>query len=215
MRSDSLLVTSLLSDWLILTLRLLPQCLGPCFKSETPRSGHRDSLQYTNDGFTTEGDASRGGARRLNNVAPRRSTFPTPRGRVIPLERRSRHCSSCGVYDNHVPAGSPSARASRRGRGDGDDRSVLNKQRRREGQKSVWFKESEDSSDIEVEIIPDSIGRVEEETPEQLEGEEAEGVVRDPAAPLREQGDQDADPGEDHGEPESSETERGGDQQEG
>ncbi|XP_074521745.1 cadherin-related family member 5 [Halichoeres trimaculatus] len=197
------------------------ECLGPCFKSETPRSGHRDSLQYTNDGFTTEGDASRGGARRLNNVIPRRSTFPTPRGRVIPLERRSRHCSSCGVYDNHVPAGSPSARASRRGRGDGDDhanRSVLNKQRRREGQKTVWFKESEDSSDIEVEIIPDSIGRVEEETEEQLEGEvEMEGVVRDPAAPVREPGDQDTEPGEEQeqGDPETSETERGGKQQEG
>lgn len=51
----------------------------------------------------------------------------------------------------------------------------------------VWFKESEDSSDIEVEIIPDTVGRVEEETEEELEGEmEMEGVIRDPAAPLRE-----------------------------
>lgn len=51
----------------------------------------------------------------------------------------------------------------------------------------MWFKESEDSSDIEVEIIPDTVGRVEEETEEELEGEvEMEGVVRDPAAPMRE-----------------------------
>lgn len=54
----------------------------------------------------------------------------------------------------------------------------------------MWFKESEDSSDIEVEIIPDTVGRVEEETEEELEGEvEMESVVRDPAAPLREADD--------------------------
>ncbi|XP_041796296.1 cadherin-related family member 5 [Chelmon rostratus] len=168
----------------------LCECLGPCLKSEQPRSGHRDSLQYTNDGFQNEADLSRGGARRWNNALPRRSTFPQARGRVIPLERRSRHCSSCGVYTNHVPKGSPSVRPSRRGRGDGDEygmRSILTRQRRKEGQKTVWFKESEDSSDIEVEIIPDTVGRVEEETEEELEGEvEMEGVVRDPAAPLRE-----------------------------
>ena len=88
-----------------------------------------------------------------------------------------------------MPKGSPSVRPGRRGRGDGDEygkRSLLNKQRRKEGQKTVWFKESEDSSDIEVEIIPDTVGRVEEETEEELEGEvEMEGVVRDPAAPPR------------------------------
>ncbi|XP_056230992.1 cadherin-related family member 5 [Seriola aureovittata] len=164
------------------------ECLGPCLKSDQPRTGHRDSLQYTNDGFQNEGDHSRGGSRRWNNALPRRSTFPQARSRVIPLERRSRHCSSCGVYTNHVPKGSPSARTARRSRGDGDEysmRSILTKQRRREGQKTVWFKESEDSSDIEVEIIPDTVGRVEEETEEELEVE-MEGVVRDPAAPLRE-----------------------------
>lgn len=48
----------------------------------------------------------------------------------------------------------------------------------------MWFKESKDSSDIEVEIIPDTVGRVEEETEEELEVE-MEAVVRDPAAPLR------------------------------
>lgn len=49
----------------------------------------------------------------------------------------------------------------------------------------MWFKESEDSSDIEVEIIPDTVGRVDEETEEELEVE-MDDVVRDPAAPQRE-----------------------------
>ncbi|KAI3376852.1 hypothetical protein L3Q82_000109 [Scortum barcoo] len=152
-----------------------------------------------------------------------RSAFPQARGRVrrgagVPLERRSRHCSSCGVYTNHVPKGSPSVRPSRRGRGDGDEysmRSILSKQRRKEGQKMVWFKESEDSSDIEVEIIPDTVGRVEEETEEELEVE-MEGVVRDPAAPLRESDGENAEPGEeqDRGN-DSSEKEKGGQEQEG
>lgn len=195
------------------------QCLGPCLKSDQHRSGHRDSLQYTNDGFQNEGDPSRGGARRWNNAVPRRSTFPQARGRVIPMERRSRHCSSCGVYTNHVPKGSPSVRPSRRGRGDGDEygkRSILARQRRKEGQKTVWFKESEDSSDIEVEIIPDTVGRVEEETEEELEGEvEMEGVVRDPAAPLREES-QSTEPSEDQDAGNtSSEKEKRGQEQEG
>ncbi|XP_067351462.1 cadherin-related family member 5 isoform X2 [Channa argus] len=168
----------------------LCECLGHCLKSGQSGDGHRDSLQYTNDGFQNEGDQNRGGFRRWNNVIPRRSTFPQARGRVIPLERRSRHCSSCGIYTNHIAKGSPSVRHTIRGRGDGDVynmRSILTKKRRKEGQKTVWFKESEDSSDIEVEIIPDTVGRVEEETEEELEGEmEMEGVVRDPAAPIRE-----------------------------
>ncbi|XP_032417645.1 cadherin-related family member 5 isoform X2 [Xiphophorus hellerii] len=164
------------------SLEKICECLGPCLRSDRPRSGHRDSLQFTNDGFQNEADPSRG--KRWNNVLPRRSTFPQPRSRILPLERRSRHCSTCGVYANHVTKGSPSVRRSR---SDGDEygmRSILSKQRRKEGQKTVWFKESEDSSDIEVEIIPDSVGRVEEETEEELEVE-MEGVVRDPAAPLR------------------------------
>ncbi|XP_033481716.1 cadherin-related family member 5 [Epinephelus lanceolatus] len=196
------------------------ECLGPCLKSDQPRSGHRDSLQYTNDGFQNEGDLSRGGGRRWNNAVPRRSTFPQARGRVIPLERRSRHCSSCGVYTNHVTKGSPSARPSRRGRADGDEysmRSILAKQRRKEGQKTVWFKESEDSSDIEVEIIPDTVGRVEEETEEELD---MEGVVRDPAAPQRESDDGQESPStesteEQDGEDSSSEKEKEGQEQEG
>lgn len=174
------------------------KCLGPCFATSTPRSGHRDSLQYTNDGFQNEADAARG--RRWNDALPRRSSAPSGRGRVIPLERRSRHCSSCGVYANHVPKGSPAVRSARGRQGDSDDdysaRSILSKQRRKEGQKTVWFKESEDSSDIEVEIIPDSVGRVEEEPEEEPEGE-MDDVVRDPAAPLREENqnpdDQDQD----------------------
>ncbi|XP_029354385.1 cadherin-related family member 5 [Echeneis naucrates] len=198
------------------------ECLGPCLKSDQPRTGHRDSLQYTNDGFQNEGDHSRGGARRWNNALPRRSTFPQGWSRVIPLERRRRHCSSCGIYTNHVPKGSPSVRSARRSRGDGDEygmRSILTKQRRKEGQKTVWFKESEDSSDIEVEIIPDTVGRVEEETEEELEVE-MEGVVRDPAAPLRE-----SDSGQDsqstgsneemHNGNSSSEKEKGSQDQEG
>ncbi|XP_061565061.1 cadherin-related family member 5 [Cololabis saira] len=170
------------------SLENICQCLGPCVE-EQPRSGHRDSLQYTNDGFQNEGDQSRGSARRWTNPIPRRSTFPQPRSRVLPLERRSHHCSACGIYTNHVPKGSPMVRPGRRLRADVDEeysmRSILTRRRRREGQKTVSFKESEDSSDIEVEIIPDSVGRVEEETQEELEVE-MEGVVRDPAAPVRE-----------------------------
>lgn len=187
-------------------------------QSGQPRSGHRDSLQYTNDGFQNEWELSRRGARRWNNVLPRRSTFPQARGRVIPLERRSHHCSSCGVYTNHIPKGSPSVRPSRRGREDEDEygtRSILTKQRRKEGQKTVWFKESEDSSDIEVEIIPDTVGRVEEETEEELEGEvEMEGVVRDPAAPLREADDGQETSEEQHPENASSEKQEGSQERE-
>ncbi|XP_037605239.1 cadherin-related family member 5 [Sebastes umbrosus] len=197
------------------------ECLGPCLKSDEHQSGHRDSLQYTNDGFQNEGDQSRGGGgRRWNNALPRRSTFPQARGRVLPMERRSRHCSSCGVYTNHVPKGSPSVRPSMRGRGDGDEygmRSLMAKQKRKEGQKTVWFKEIEDSSDIEVEIIPDTVGRVEEETEEELD---MEGVVRDPAAPLRESdGGQEGDSTEPSEEQDpgntGSEKEKGGQEQEG
>ncbi|XP_068596906.1 cadherin-related family member 5 [Brachionichthys hirsutus] len=155
------------------------ECLGPCFGSLRPRTGHRDSLQYTNDGFQNEADPSRGSARRWNNILPRRSTYPQTRGRVLPLDRRSRQCASCGVYTNHVPKGSPSVTTSRE---DDEEYRKKREQRRKEGQKTVWFKESKDSSDIEVEIIPDTVGRVEEETREELE---MEGVVRDPAAPLR------------------------------
>lgn len=85
----------------------------------------------------------------------------------------------------------------------------------------MWFKEIEDSSDIEVEIIPDTVGRVEEETAEELEGElEMEGVVRDPAAPLREsdggQESESTEPSEEQDDGNSSsEKEKGGQEQEG
>lgn len=109
-----------------------------------------------------------------------------------------------------------------RGFGDGDEyssRSRLIKQRRKEGQKTVWFKESKDSSDIEVEIIPDTVGRVEEETEEELEVE-MEEVVRDPAAPLRESGggqeNESTEPSEDQDEGNvNSENEKVGEEQEG
>lgn len=84
----------------------------------------------------------------------------------------------------------------------------------------MWFKESEDSSDIEVEIIPDTVGRVEEETEEELEGEvEMEGVVRDPAAPMREpdagQEGESAQMNEERGDVNrSSDKERGGQEEE-
>lgn len=68
----------------------------------------------------------------------------------------------------------------------------------------MWFKESKDSSDIEVEIIPDTVGRVEEETEEELEVE-MEAVVRDPAAPLKE-----ADGGEEKEEDREEEEEEKG-----
>lgn len=160
------------------------QCLGPCLKSNRTRPGPQDSLQYTNNGYQTDTEQNRSSSCRWNNALPRRTTFPLGRGRPTP-QRRSHHCPSCGVYTNHVPKGSPSAW---RGRGDGDDyrdRARIAKQKRKEGQKTVWFKESEDSSDIEVEIIPDTVGRLEEETEEELEVE-MDDVVRDPAAPLRE-----------------------------
>lgn len=85
----------------------------------------------------------------------------------------------------------------------------------------MWFKESEDSSDIEVEIIPDTVGRVEEETAEELEGEvEMEGVVRDPAAPQREtdsgQESESTELSEEQDDGDSSsEKEKGGQEQEG
>ncbi|KTG32882.1 hypothetical protein cypCar_00029233 [Cyprinus carpio] len=45
------------------------------------------------------------------------------------------------------------------------------KRRKDDGHKTVWFKESEDSSDIEVEIIPDTIGLKPEEDMEKVEGD--------------------------------------------
>ncbi|CAG5848585.1 unnamed protein product [Menidia menidia] len=204
------------------------ECLGPCLQTEAARSGHRDSLQFTNDGFQTEGDPGRGGGggggggHCRPGGAPRRSTFPQPRARLLPLGGRTRPCSGCGLGSNHLPRG-------RRGRAGPPPpaepngvRSILGRPRRREGQKTVWFKESQDSSDVEVEIIPDSVGRVEEETEEEVEMEmEMGGVVRDPAAPPREPqpGPEDQDSGprgdQDPGDPSpGKEGEKGGPEEE-
>ncbi|KAJ3592977.1 hypothetical protein NHX12_005315 [Muraenolepis orangiensis] len=193
----------------------LSECLSPCLRSKPHKSGHRDSMQYTNDGFQNESDGSRAGAvvRRWNNVIPKRSTVPQAgRGRVIPMERRGHHCSSCGLYTNHVPKGSPSARASGR---IWEDFEAKLKRRKREGQKTVWFKEIEDSSDIEVEIIPDTVGRVKEETAEEMDAE-MEGVVREAVGPaLAEGGGEDTptEPGEDVGDG-SSDSAKEGERQE-
>ncbi|CAL8351408.1 unnamed protein product [Merluccius merluccius] len=178
----------------------LSECLSPCLRSKQHKSGHRDSMQYTNDGFQTEGDAGRGGGgpRRWNNAVPKRSTVPQARGRLIPMERRGHHCSSCGLYTNHhVPKGSPLARGTAR---IWEDFDAKLKRRKREGQKTVWFKESEDSSDIEVEIIPDTVGRVREETAEEMDAE-MEGAAGEPPAPTEGGGEEDTntEPSEDAG----------------
>ncbi|KAG7276847.1 hypothetical protein CRUP_007984, partial [Coryphaenoides rupestris] len=167
----------------------LSECLSPCLRSKQHKGGHRDSMQYTNDGFQTEGDPSHrgGGPRRWNNAVQKRTTVPQARGRVIPMERRGHHCSSCGLYTNHAPKGSPLARGAGR---IWEDFDAKLKRRRREGQKTVWFKESEDSSDIEVEIIPDTVGRVREETAEEMDAE-MEGVAGEPAAPTEGGGEED------------------------
>ncbi|XP_037551141.1 uncharacterized protein cdhr5a [Nematolebias whitei] len=159
------------------SMKNICECLGPCLQSEQPRTSRRDSLQFTNDGFQIESDPSRGNTRCLN-IIPRHSTFPWPRNQFPSLERQNRHCSTCGAYTNHISKGSPLVRW---GRGDEDEYS--RKQRRKQGQKMVWFKECKDSSDIEVEIIPDTVGKMEEETEEELEVE-MEVVIRDQAGPL-------------------------------
>lgn len=83
-----------------------------------------------------------------------------------------------------MPKGSPLARGAGR---IWEDFDAKLKRRRREGQKTVWFKESEDSSDIEVEIIPDTVGRVREETAEEMDAE-MEGVAAEPAVPTEGEG---------------------------
>lgn len=158
-----------------------------------PHGRPKDTLQYTNDGYQgTEGDALRGGPRRPEPVDKRGrgATVPGDRGRAIPLERRrsDRHCGFCGLYANHnhhakpSPASSP-ARGGGRGGGDKDGmRSILAKGGRKEGGKSVWFKENEDASGIEVEIIPDTLGQEEETEEVVLDMEEMEGGDRSMAS---------------------------------
>ncbi|XP_041755199.1 cadherin-related family member 5 isoform X3 [Coregonus clupeaformis] len=163
----------------------ITECLVPCLKMARPPGRPKDSLQYTNDGYQgTEGDALRGGPRLPAPVDKRGrgATVPGDRGRAIPLERRwsDRHCGFCGLYANHnhhakpSPASSPARGGGRGGGGDKDGmRSILAKGGRKEGGKSVWFKENEDASGIEVEIIPDTLGQ-EEETEEEEEEEEVD-----------------------------------------
>ena len=133
-------------------------------------------MQYTNDGFQNEGDMGRGGSRRLETAGPRRTVTPA-RDRVIPMEQRNHHCSSCGVHANHVGKARP-ASFSGRGARQGEEygvRSILSKERKRdERQKTVWFKENEESSEIEVEIIPDSLGQ-EEKAADEVDEQEMEG----------------------------------------
>ncbi|XP_072517051.1 cadherin-related family member 5 isoform X2 [Salminus brasiliensis] len=153
----------------------LSECLGPCLQlsQTTNRPRPRDSLQFTNDGFLNEGDMGRSGGRRVER---RDRKLEAGRVRVIPRERQ-RHCNLCGmrVHTNHIHRGSPVGHLKARGSKD-QVKSILTKERRRQGRhKTVWFKESEDSSDIEVEIIPDNIGLRPEE--------DMENFVEDSSSP--------------------------------
>ncbi|XP_036443275.1 cadherin-related family member 5 [Colossoma macropomum] len=144
----------------------LSECLGPCLQLNRPtnRPRPRDSLQFTNDGFLNEGDMGRSGNRRAEKRERKLEVAQTGRLRVMPRERQ-RHCNLCGmrVHTNHVHRSSPVGHPKARGAKD-QVKSILTKERRRQNRhKTVWFKESEDSSDIEVEIIPDNIGLKPEE----------------------------------------------------
>ncbi|XP_072321408.1 cadherin-related family member 5 isoform X2 [Eucyclogobius newberryi] len=145
-----------------------------CFSG--PRShSHRDSLQFTNDGFQTEPD-SRG---RWGGLFPK--------GKVLPLGKRSpKPCSTCGTFSNHIHRTSPMTRRNRELRNGSE--SGLTRPKRKEGQKSVWFKESENSSEIAVEIIPDTVILNDpEETREEEGPKQEEEAVRDPKAPKKDE----------------------------
>ncbi|XP_067257625.1 cadherin-related family member 5 [Chanodichthys erythropterus] len=151
----------------------LSECLGSCLKFTQPpnRPRPRDSMQFTNDGFLNEGDTGRSRSRRAELRDRRLDAVQAARVRVIPRER-PRHCSSCGLqthpnHSHHSPAVQTKGKASKH-----RVKSILAKERRKDdGHKSVWFKESEDSSDIEVEIIPDTIGLKPEEDVERVDRE--------------------------------------------
>ncbi|XP_022525706.2 cadherin-related family member 5 isoform X2 [Astyanax mexicanus] len=156
----------------------LSECLGPCLqlRRATNRPRPRDSLQFTNDGFLNEGDMSRFSGRRMDR---RDRRLDSGRVRVVPRERQ-RHCNLCGmrVHTNHVHRGSPVGHLKARGSKD-QVKSILTKERRKQGRhKTVWFKESEDSSDIEVEIIPDNIGLRPEEDLEKFVEDSSSPAVR-------------------------------------
>ncbi|XP_042611015.1 uncharacterized protein LOC122144288 [Cyprinus carpio] len=149
------------------------ECLGPCLKFTQPpnRPSPRDSMQFTNDGFLNEGDTGRSRSRRAELRERRLDSVQAARVRVIPRERQ-RHCSSCGLqthtnHSHHSPAVQTRGKVNKH-----KVKSILAKERRKDdGHKTVWFKESEDSSDIEVEIIPDTIGLKPEEDMEKVEGD--------------------------------------------
>ncbi|XP_026786191.1 cadherin-related family member 5 isoform X2 [Pangasianodon hypophthalmus] len=126
----------------------------------------RDSMQFTNDGFLNEADMGRLATRRPDKRDRKQEVSPKWRVRVTPRERQG-HCNSCGtrVRSNHVHRSSPALHPKAQG-AKNQVRSILTKERRKDRQKTVWFKESEDSSDIEVEIIPDDIGLKHEEEDE-------------------------------------------------
>lgn len=115
-------------------------------------------MQFTNDGFLNEADISRLAMRRPDKRDRKQEATPKWRVRTTPRERQE-YCNACGmwVHSNHVHRSSPALHPKAHGAKD-HVRSILTKERRKERQKMVWFKESEDSSDIEVEIIPDDIG---------------------------------------------------------
>ncbi|KAG5269993.1 hypothetical protein AALO_G00187440 [Alosa alosa] len=150
----------------------LSECLDPCLKLTQPRRRPRDSMQFTNDGFMNEGggDANRGLPPRRHVGPDRRpDSIKTARARAMIRERQKPPCSSCGhrVQANHVHNSGPPAQAKARpaaGQGAEQVRSILTKEKKRdERHKSVWFKESADTSEIQVEIIPDNIGLKPEE----------------------------------------------------
>lgn len=120
-------------------------------------------MEFTNDGFLNEADMSRLAMRRPDKRDRKQELTPKWRARVTPRERQG-HCNSCGVrvHSNHVHRSSPALHPKAQGAKD-QVRSILTKERKKDKQKTVWFKESEDSSDIEVEIIPDDIGLKHEE----------------------------------------------------
>lgn len=136
-------------------------------------------MQFNNDGFLNEGDTGRSRARRAELREGRLDAVQAARVRVIPRERL-RHCRSCGLqtsfnHSHHSPVVQTKGKANKH-----RVKSILAKERRKDDRhKSVWFKESEDSSDIEVEIIPDTIGIKPEEEVESVEGDFASHAPED------------------------------------
>ncbi|XP_028811506.1 cadherin-related family member 5 isoform X2 [Denticeps clupeoides] len=133
------------------------KCFSPCLEFPQPTRQPRDSMQFTNDGFQNEAEASRGGARHVPDRDCRLDlVHVVPRSRAVIWER-PRHCSSCGhrLLTNHSLTSNPAVHAMS-SKNTEKKRSILIKEKRRDDrQKSVWFKEKEeDSSEVHVDIIP-------------------------------------------------------------